>query len=79
MNPAPPFKRPSKSPFYAAKERVQKKRKRGSFFGGIARLLVLIGLAGFAGAAGVATQAYVYFTQSLPSVEKLRKIGRAHV
>ena len=51
---------------------MQKKRKRGSFFGGIARLLVLIGLAGFAGAAGVATQAYVYFTQSLPSVEKLR-------
>jgi len=72
VNPAPPFKRPGKSPFYAAQERVRKTRGRGSFFGGIALFMTLMALACFAGAAGVATQAYVYFTHSLPSIEKLR-------
>jgi len=48
-------------------------KKRWSFFGGLARLVLLISIGGVSAAAGLAAQGYLFFTQSLPSIEKLKK------
>ncbi len=48
-------------------------KKRGSFFAGIARFVLLVMLAGASGAAGMALQGYFYFTQNLPGIDKLEK------
>jgi penicillin-binding protein 1A len=53
-------------------DRVEKGGRRGSFFGGLVRfvLLLLIGCAALA--VGVATEGYLFFTHNLPSIEKLK-------
>ncbi len=48
-------------------------KKKGSFFAGIARFVLLILLACGSMGAGIAAQGYIYFTNSLPSIEKLKK------
>lgn len=50
-----------------------KERRRWSIFGGLARLSVLVLIAAASGLAGIAAQGYIYFTQSVPNVEKLSK------
>jgi len=64
--------RTNQSPFRELRTREAQVKRRGSFFGAILRffLLVLMGCA--AAGAGVATQGYLFFTNTLPSVEKLR-------
>jgi len=47
-------------------------KKKSGFFGGIARFVLLVLIGCGAGAVGVATQSYFFFTQSLPSIEKLK-------
>jgi len=59
------------SPFAQMYQRTQPAKKGGSFFGAVGRLVVLIFLGVAFGMAGVAVQGYFYFTQSLPSIEKL--------
>jgi penicillin-binding protein 1A len=52
--------------------RAEMKRRGGSFFGGIARFVLLITFGCIAGAAGLAAQSYLFFTHNLPSIEKLK-------
>jgi len=52
--------------------RTEIDNKRGSFFGGIARFVLLILIGCGAGAVGVAAQSYVFFTHNLPNIEKLK-------
>lgn len=59
------------NPFREMYSRTKPTKKRGSFFGGIARLVLLIIIGVVSGAFGMAVQGYFYFTQSLPSIEKL--------
>jgi penicillin-binding protein 1A len=62
-----------KSPFYAEEpKRDNKKKRRGSFFAGIGRLLLLVMIGCAAGLAGAGIQSYFYFTHDLQSIEKLR-------
>ncbi len=60
-------------PFQDVLRPYKKDKKRWSLLGGLARfgMLILIGL--MSGMAGVAAQGYIYFTQNVPNVEKLRK------
>ncbi|MCX5873477.1 MAG: PBP1A family penicillin-binding protein [Deltaproteobacteria bacterium] len=60
-------------PFQAVLKPHKKDKKGWSLLGGLARfgMLILIGAA--AGMAGMVAQGYIYFTQSVPNVEKLRK------
>ena len=59
--------------------RAETGKRRGSFFAGIARFVLLIFIGCIAGAAGVAVQGYAYFTHSLPSIQKLRKYSPSTV
>ncbi len=52
--------------------RAEMGKKRGSFFGGIARFVLLVIVGCVAGAAGLAAQGYIFFTHNLPSIEKLK-------
>ena len=60
-------------PFNLMFSRPENNRKSWSIFGSLTRfvLLIIIGLA--TGAAGVVAQGYLYFTQSVPGIEKLAK------
>ena len=60
-------------PFQDVLKPYKKDKNRWSLLGGLTRfgLLILIGV--MSGMAGVAAQGYIYFTQSVPNVEKLRK------
>jgi penicillin-binding protein 1A len=51
--------------------RTQPIRRRGSFLGGIARLVLLVLIGVVFGIVGMAVQGYFYFTQTLPSIVKL--------
>ena len=53
--------------------RAETGKRRGSFFAGIARFVLLIFIGCISGAAGVTAQGYAYFTHSLPSIQKLSK------
>lgn len=59
------------NPFREMYSRTQTVKRRGSFFGGIARLVLLTVIGIVSGAVGMAVQGYFYFTHSLPSIEKL--------
>lgn len=73
MNPPTRKRSSGRSPFYDTPSRNGAKSvKRGSFFGGIARFVLLIFIGGIAAGAGGATQGYLYFTHNLPSIESLR-------
>lgn len=72
MNP-PAGNRIPKNPFREMYARAETGKRRGSFFAGIARFVLLIFVGCIAGAAGVAVQGYAYFTHSLPSIQKLKK------
>lgn len=66
-------KRPAvKNPFRDMHARPEKERRSWSFFGGISRLLLLMCIGCVAGVAGVGVQGYLFFTQNLPSIEKLK-------
>lgn len=60
-------------PFQAVLKPYKKEKKGWSLLGGLTRLSLLILIGAIAGMAGVAAQGYIYFTQSVPNVEKLRK------
>lgn len=64
--------RTPKDPFKDMYARAKTGKKRGSFFAGVARFVLLIFIGGIAGAAGVAAQGYIFFTSSLPGIEKLK-------
>ncbi len=60
------------NPFRELYSRPTAGRKRNSFFGGIARFVMLILIASLAGITGIVTQGYLYFTHNLPGIEKLK-------
>lgn len=72
MNPLPKGSPDPKNPFREMYSRAEMGKKRGSFFGGIARFVLLVMVGCMSGAAGLTAQAYVFFTHSLPSIEKLK-------
>ncbi|MGO9568132.1 MAG: penicillin-binding protein 1A [Desulfomonilaceae bacterium] len=72
MNP-PAGNRIPKNPFREMYARAETGKRRGSFFAGIARFVLLMFIGCIAGGAGVAVQGYAYFTHSLPSIQKLSK------
>jgi len=53
-------------------KRAESPKRRWSVFAGMARFVLLVMIGCMAGAAGVALQGYLYFTQNLPSVSKLK-------
>jgi penicillin-binding protein 1A len=61
----------NESPFRPKTEETAKGQK-GTFFGGILRFIMLICLGTAAFGVGAATQGYLFFTGSLPSVDKLK-------
>ncbi len=69
-----PFRSPGseRDPFRDLYGRRDIGRKRNSFFGGIVRFILLMFIGGLSGAVGVATQGYLYFTHTLPGIEKLK-------
>ncbi len=60
------------NPFRELYSKPSTGKKRNSFFGGIARFVMLILIACLAGVTGIATQGYLYFTHNLPGIEKLK-------
>jgi penicillin-binding protein 1A len=60
------------NPFRELYSKPSTGKKRNSFFGGIARFVMLILIACLAGLTGIATQGYLYFTHNLPGIEKLK-------
>lgn len=60
-------------PFNDIFSRPENTRKSWSIFGSLTRLVLLIVIGLITGAAGVAAQGYIYFTQSVPGIEKLAK------
>ncbi|MGO8878324.1 MAG: penicillin-binding protein 1A [Desulfomonilaceae bacterium] len=60
-------------PFQDVFKPHKKEKKRWSLFGGLARFSMLIVIGAASGMAGMAAQGYIYFTQSVPNVEKLSK------
>ncbi len=60
-------------PFQDVFKPYKKEKKRWSLFGGLARFSMLIVIGAASGMAGMAAQGYIYFTQSVPNVEKLSK------
>lgn len=69
-----PFSRiNSDKPFNDVFSRPENSKKRWSIFGSLTRLVLLIVIGLIAGVAGVAAQGYIYFTQSVPGIEKLTK------
>ncbi|MBI5250546.1 MAG: transglycosylase domain-containing protein, partial [Desulfomonile tiedjei] len=73
MNPQFTENRTPKDPFGDMYSPAQSGKKKGSFFAGIARFVLLIFIGMAAGGAGIATQGYFFFTNTLPSIEKLKK------
>jgi penicillin-binding protein 1A len=70
---SPPEKnRPAEDLFREMYRREETGKARWSLFGGITRFILLILVACVSGAAGVAAQSYLFFTQGLPSIEKLK-------
>ncbi len=63
---------PDNNPFRGLYDRTNTGKRRSSFFGGIARFVMLILIGCLAGVTGVATQGYLYFTHNLPGIEKLK-------
>ncbi len=61
-----------KNPFSEMYARSQPAKKRGSFFAGMARFMLLICIGALFGGAGVAAQGYIFFNRDLPSIEKLK-------
>ncbi|MGB6068753.1 MAG: PBP1A family penicillin-binding protein [Desulfomonilaceae bacterium] len=78
MNPSAGNRLP-KDPFRELYARAQTGKRRGSFFAGIARFVLLIFIGCTAGMAGVAAQGYVYFAHNLPSIQKLKKYAPSTV
>ena len=72
MTPQPGNRLP-KNPFREMYGRAETGKRRGSFFAGIARFVLLIFVGCASGAAGAAVQGYAYFTHGLPSIQKLKK------
>jgi penicillin-binding protein 1A len=72
VNP-PAGNRIPKNPFREMYARAETGKRRGSFFAGIARFMLLIMIGCMAGAAGVTVQGYAFFTHSIPSIQKLSK------
>ncbi len=73
MNPSPQKDLIPKDPYLEMYNRRGTAKNRGSFFAGMARFVLLVMIACAAGGAGVALEGYFYFTQNLPSIEKLQK------
>lgn len=70
---SPPFhNRSTGNPFEELYRRTEVGKNRWSFFGGIGRLLILLMIGLVSGGVGAAVQGYFYFTQGLPSIEKLK-------
>ena len=63
---------PDNNPFRGLYDRTNTGKRRNSFFGGIARFVMLILIGCLAGITGIATQGYLYFTHNLPGIEKLK-------
>ena len=61
-----------KNPFSEMYARSQPTKKRGSFFAGMARFMLLIFIGALFGGAGIAAQGYIFFNRDLPSIEKLK-------
>jgi penicillin-binding protein 1A len=72
VNPPSERSRFEKSPFREICTRGEVDRKGPSFFGGIARFVLLVLIGCVAGGAGVAIQGYYFFIQDLPSIDKLK-------
>lgn len=72
MNSRPDKQRYERHPFREARARSARKARRGSIFGSLARFFLLLIFGGVALGAGVAAQAYLFYTQNLPSIEKLK-------
>ncbi len=80
---APPQRRPRlKSPFSKINgdqpfndmfSRPENNKKSWSVFGSLTRFILLVFIGLMTGAAGVVAQGYIYFTQSVPGIEKLTK------
>ena len=69
-----PNNRPLPSdPFKDVLKPHRRDNKRWSLFGGLARFSMLILIGAASGMAGMAAQGYIYFTQSVPNVDKLNK------
>ncbi len=60
-------------PFKEMFGRPANNKKGWSIFGSLTRFVLLIFIGLTAGAAGVAAQGYIYFTQSVPGIEKLTR------
>ncbi|MFH0959127.1 MAG: transglycosylase domain-containing protein, partial [Pseudomonadota bacterium] len=60
-------------PFRDVLKPYKKDKNRWSLLGGLTRLALLVLIGVISGMAGMAAQGYIYFTQSVPNVEKLRK------
>ena len=60
-------------PFQDVFKPHKREKWRWSIFGGLARFSMLIVIGAASGMAGMAAQGYIYFTQSVPNVEKLSK------
>jgi penicillin-binding protein 1A len=73
VNPQFTENRTPKDPFREMYVRTQPGKKRGSFIAGIGRFVLLMFIGAAAGAVGVAAQGYVFFTQDLPGIQKLKK------
>ncbi len=72
LNPPSVRSGPQKTPYQEFYRKPEKGKKRGSFFGGMARFVMLLVIGCMAAAAGIGVQAYFYFTHGLPSIEKLK-------
>jgi len=72
LYPPSPENKNAGNPFREMFARTKTEKKGWSFFGGLTRLVLLAFLGCAAGVVGVAAQAYIFFTQGLPSIEKLR-------
>ncbi len=72
MAPSPDKNRQAEDLFREMYRREESGKPRWSLFGGIARFVLLILIGCVSGAAGLAAQGYIFFTHSLPSIEKLK-------
>ena len=60
-------------PFQDVLKPHKKQNRRWSLLGGLARFSMLIVIGALSGMAGIVGQGYIYFTQSVPNVDKLRR------
>lgn len=63
--------RPEKNPFQEMYAREVSGKKRGSFFAGVARFVLLVIVGCVSGVLGIVVQGYIYFNETVPSIEKL--------